>query len=384
MIYSAPISQPDGASKVVSSFVKNKCIFRDYGVIIDTYAPQGHKGQNTEQSVSFRSRLKRLVFKTDIAGVIRISYDYFVRGKKAIELYNIEKKGNYDAIIFHEPATCYNYIRRKHNERIILVVHSVGDFFSTSLIEFPLLKYTLFYNVYLSHVKRKILRNVDKIVFNSELAVNNFYSINPCVSRDLATFVDNGIEDFVTPENHIHHSKLGYNFVCVGNIVERKGQSFIVDAIAEMTTEELYGIKICFVGDGIMRQTLENKVHELGLDSYITFKGVQKDVVPYLDQANVFILPSMVEGMPVSIIEAMRSALPVISTRVGGIPYQVIDGVNGFLIDASKEGVKQILKNIKRYDLGNMGEKSRERYLAKFSLDQTIKKYSDLIMIVCE
>ena len=133
------------------------------------------------------------------------------------------------------------------------------------------------------------------------------------------------------------------------------------------------------VGDGNIKDDLEKKSHEWGLEYNISFCGMQKDVVPFLSKASIFILPSVDEGMPIAILEAMRQGLPVVSTRVGGIPFQVIDKVTGVLIDASTEGVVNFIEHIDEYNWVEMGRADRDRYLNEFSIEQMIEKYAEIL-----
>ncbi len=380
MIYYAPITQPDGASKVVSSFDENKHLFLEKGIKLDTFAPKGETFESRTSKTSLKRTLKDIVFKIDYIGIIRNYYNFYVRGNKGVRCYLESKKENYDVIFLHETPTCFRYLQHDEGKKIVMVMHTMGDVFQILLIDYPLLRYTFFYNFILKRLKKKIFENVDLIVFNSKLALNIFEKKYPYIRQGQATYVDNGIADFEHPEEHLNHLRSSvFEIVCIGNVIERKGQGFIVDALSELSDEEKRDIHFTIVGEGVLRQELEIRVKKESLDKYITFCGRKKNVIPYLDKAHIFILPSMEEGMPISILEAMRSGLPVVSTPVGGVPKQVIDGENGILIEPSKEGVKHFLRHIKEYDWSEMGRKSRQRYLEKFSIQQTIARYAELL-----
>lgn len=382
MLYYAPINQMDGASKVVRSFADNKQIFEENDVMLDVYAPttsNGASGQSGEKK-SIRKVLKNLLFGIDVAGIIRGYYGFFVRGRKAVKLYQASGNTNHDVFFLHELTTCYNVIKLKKECKIVLVLHTGGDFFQILLKDYPLMRYTIFYNFFLKHVRKKVLKSVDKIVFNSKLAADNFKEIYTEVKDEIVTYVDNGIADFEKPEEHLVHPQINiFNIVCVGTLHKRKGQVFIVDALSELNKEDRDKTFFSIVGGGPIQAELLEKTKTYGIEKYIRFYGPQENVVPFLDKANIFILPSEEEGMPISILEAMRSGLPIVSTRVGGIPYQVVEGGNGIFIEPSKEGVKQFILHIRDYDWITMGVKSRERYLELFSLSKTIKKYAEIL-----
>jgi glycosyltransferase involved in cell wall biosynthesis len=86
------------------------------------------------------------------------------------------------------------------------------------------------------------------------------------------------------------------------------------------------------VGDGPDRARLEDEIDSLGLAGHVRLAGERRDVPELLAGADVFALPSASEGMPVSVLEAMAAGLPVVASRVGGVPEQVADGETGLLV----------------------------------------------------
>jgi glycosyltransferase involved in cell wall biosynthesis len=89
---------------------------------------------------------------------------------------------------------------------------------------------------------------------------------------------------------------------------------------------------LCLVGDGPDRSQMERLAHELGVARRCLFVGYQEDVAAFYDAMDVLVLPSANEGTPVSVIEAMAAGLPIVATRVGGVPDVMRDGVDGFLV----------------------------------------------------
>lgn len=381
LIYNQPLNSIDGASKVVSSFSIQREIIKRNDVDISIFAPKKSLGVSIDSSrVSLKKIVKVIVFKLDVAGVVRSCFNLFIRSKKAYELFSKQATNEYDVLFFHEIETCYHYLKSGKKKPVVLVLHTTGDFFSMDLAYYPLLKYTLYYNIIMKHIRRIILNNVDKIVFNSEMAADNFRKLYPNKNIDLATFVNNGVPDIAN--NKILPPCPPYRIVCVGSVTERKGQRFIVEAIKQIKPEIRKRLHFTIVGDGNIREELEKKCVEWSINEYIEFCGLQNNVIPFLSKANIFILPSVDEGMPIAILEAMRQGLPVVSTRVGGIPYQVIDGKTGILIDASTSGVLSFLNHIDDYDWKQMGNNSRERYLQHFSIEQMMQKYATILKSV--
>ena len=89
------------------------------------------------------------------------------------------------------------------------------------------------------------------------------------------------------------------------------------------------------IGDGPDKDMLESLTHQLQMGNYVTFKGqIQNEQIPdYLAASDVFVLPSLSEGFPNVLLEAMASGLPIVATNVGGIPEFVKDGENGFITE---------------------------------------------------
>jgi glycosyltransferase involved in cell wall biosynthesis len=84
---------------------------------------------------------------------------------------------------------------------------------------------------------------------------------------------------------------------------------------------------------------MEKLAEELEITKFVTFHGMQSDVYPYLHEADIFVLPSIYEGMPMTIIEAMATGLPIVATRVGGVPDMVEDGVSALLVPCETEAI---------------------------------------------
>lgn len=119
-----------------------------------------------------------------------------------------------------------------------------------------------------------------------------------------------------------------------GRLSEEKGLKFLVDSVRQIL-EIGVPIKVLFVGDGPQRSFLETMAKDLGVENNIFFAGFQKDVTKFFPAFDVFVLPSLTEGTPMALLEAMSFGSPVIATKVGGIPKVITHGENGFLISPS-------------------------------------------------
>ena len=122
--------------------------------------------------------------------------------------------------------------------------------------------------------------------------------------------------------------------VFVGTLRPVKGLKYLVEAMNVIRQSD-NSARLMLVGDGEERQQLEALVQGRDLEGWVTFLGrVPNESVPrYLAGADVFVLPSLSEGFPNVVLEAMAAGLPVVASRVGGLPEIVEEGENGFLVE---------------------------------------------------
>jgi glycosyltransferase involved in cell wall biosynthesis len=162
----------------------------------------------------------------------------------------------------------------------------------------------------------------------------------------------------------------------VGRFEQPKGHIHLLEAMMRVHRQHP-GTRALLVGDGPLRPPMEAKARELSLSETVTFTGIRRDVAEILALLDIFVLPSLWEGLPVAVLEAMAAGLPVVATRVGGVPEVVIDGVTGLLVpprnpDALSEAILRLLQDP---DLRHrMGQAGRERVRERFSLEQMIRK----------
>lgn len=139
--------------------------------------------------------------------------------------------------------------------------------------------------------------------------------------------------------------------------------------------------RLLIVGDGYLREQLERTADELAIRSRTTFTGFANNVFKYLGEMDIFVLPSRTEGSPLSIMEAMITGLPVISTRVGGIPEIVVDNETGILVQPGEpqEIEKAILWLLSHPDKAHaMGNKGRERIMTHFHPRHFINEHENI------
>jgi glycosyltransferase involved in cell wall biosynthesis len=166
---------------------------------------------------------------------------------------------------------------------------------------------------------------------------------------------------------------------------QRKGHRTLLEAARRLKAQGL-PMKYYLAGAGSLRKSLEEKSIQLGLKEEVEFLGFVYDIPAFLTKVDIFVLPSLFEGLGVSALEAMAAAKPVVASRVGGLPELVVDGVTGFLVapqdaEALAGAVAKLAAD--RALARRMGQSGRERLKAHFTMEQMSKKneayYYDLL-----
>jgi glycosyltransferase involved in cell wall biosynthesis len=170
--------------------------------------------------------------------------------------------------------------------------------------------------------------------------------------------------------------------VCVGRLVASKGQMLLLQAILNLI-QKGHHIRLTLVGDGPSRGLLQKFAKSNGIVDAVHFAGpcAHEETQAYLAQADIFVLPSLAEGLPVALMEAMASQLPCVSTYVGGIPELITNEVDGLLVASSS-----ISKLTEALDLlasdpklrGRLGEAARQKVLQGYRLQENVRKLAAL------
>lgn len=138
--------------------------------------------------------------------------------------------------------------------------------------------------------------------------------------------------------------------------------------------------QLVMVGDGSERTNVEHRARCLKVDDKITFVGKQPNIVDYLSASNVLLLPSEQESFGLAALEAMACEVPVVASRVGGLPEVVTDGETGFLsevgdVDKMAEDAARLLADPELRK--KMGKSARESAISRYRTDIVIPKYID-------
>ena len=154
-----------------------------------------------------------------------------------------------------------------------------------------------------------------------------------------------------------------------------KGHRYLLDAFAQLPDEHA---RLVIVGDGPQREALQARIAELGLDGRVIMAGNQRDVLPWLQAMDIFVLPSYAnEGVPQAILQAMLCGLPIISTPIGSILEAVQHEQTGLVVEPRNsrqlhEAVSRLLHDAALCQ--TLGAAARMRAQEKFGLDAMLDK----------
>lgn len=167
------------------------------------------------------------------------------------------------------------------------------------------------------------------------------------------------------------------NIVMVARFQAPKRQDLVVKAFEMLENSDL---TLTLVGDGPLREEVEQLAQDLGIAHQVHFTGDQQDVMSYLKEADVFVLMSNFEGLPIAIIEAMAVGLPIVASKVGGVGELVHDGENGFTVANKPEDLRDALAAILTDDMTRQtfGQRSREKFESAFQFKRT---YAETLQI---
>lgn len=169
-----------------------------------------------------------------------------------------------------------------------------------------------------------------------------------------------------------------YGFL--GRLLEVKGADLMIDSFYEIQ-KKLDNVILLIVGDGPERDKLQSQVNEYGITDKVVFTGYKKNVYDYMNIFDCFILPSIREGLPIAVLEAMAMRKPVITTPVAGLKKLIKNGFNGIMLEQrTKEKLCEAMISINKN--GELSDKISEdayNYLYEnYHIDLYVKKIEDL------
>lgn len=225
-----------------------------------------------------------------------------------------------------------------------------------------------------------LLPRLDKVCVVSE-EMNKFNAFSRLPPEKLAV-VENGL----SPVSSLHAQgidlygvlKHSFKILSVGRLSPEKNIASLIEALASNQLIDK-NLVLFIVGEGKLRSELEQQTERLNLAHKVCFLGYREDVPALMRKANLLAMPSLTEGLPITLLEAMRCRLPVLASAVGGIPHALEHGKAGLLVTPGSDS--SLVENLRKavdgeVDLDKLAEHAHRLYKKCFTAEVMSKKYT--------
>ena len=181
-------------------------------------------------------------------------------------------------------------------------------------------------------------------------------SISPEVTKSVAKeyrlpdeqvkMIYNGIDfsKIITKKDYDDYQEM-IRIIHIGRFSEQKNHIGLIESF-KIVHDSVSNTALKLIGAGDLEAIIKAKINELDLEDSIEFLGLKSNVYPYYHDSDIFVLPSLWEGMPITVIEAMATGLPIVATAVGGVPDMIDDGKTGLLVDINKDQIAEALRKL--------------------------------------
>ena len=234
-----------------------------------------------------------------------------------------------------------------------------------------------------------LYRKADKIITVSRQMECHLVSearVPPCIVSTIYNPVDISRLQNLSMEE-VTHEWFGEDMpaiVGVGRLAHQKGFGYLIKAV-DILKRQGMKCRLVIIGEGPERKTLLNLVESLGVRDVVAFLGLQKNPYKYLAKATLFVLPSLYEGFPNILVEAMALGVPCIATCCPTGPEEIItEGVNGLLVSPASEKAlaEAIMRLLKDPDLRKQLADAGKKRVEDFRVEKIVKEYENLILSV--
>lgn len=337
--------------------INNIKLLQEMGYIVDV------AGDFTDTSVWPIERVEKLKQQLHEMGVECIQID-FSRSpfsiKRHIKAYkdsmSLLEKRNYAFVHTHTPiaSAIIRLVAHKTNTKVIYTAHGFHFYKGAPLknwaIFYPLEKYLSKYTHTLITINKEDFARAEK-----RFKAKNIVYV-PGIGVDVTKFQSAG-ESSESIRQELGISNETMLFVSVGELSHRKNHSVIIKALSQVNKDFYYII----VGQGELEQELKNMISSLGLNDRVSLLGYRTDISQILHAADVFLFPSLQEGLPVALMEAMACGLPCIVSEIRG-NTDLVDSTVGELIHNNT--VDEWNESINTLNMESLSEK-RKAVLAR-------------------
>ena len=168
--------------------------------------------------------------------------------------------------------------------------------------------------------------------------------------------------------------------VAVGNLYPVKGHTHLLEALAQLRSTHPQ-LHVALAGRGKLAAALEARARDLGLGGRVHFLGLRQDVANVLAAADVFVLPSLSEGLPLALLEAMFASRPIVASDVGDVPVALAGGAAGLLVPpgdatALARAIDRLLTQ--PFEAQRLGSSAQARAAAEYGIERMVRRYAGL------
>lgn len=232
----------------------------------------------------------------------------------------------------------------------------------------------------------RLIESAEAVLTVSDFAVRALQERYPNAAKKIHR-IYNGIDVSAFPLATFHHAVA--KIVSIGRLIEKKGFRDLIDACAILARKgAVFSAEI--IGEGPLESDLRGRIAQHGLESKVSLPGPlpQSEIAPRLATATMFVLPCRTEAMggmdnlPTVIMEAMAAGLPVVSTRVAGVPEMVEDGQTGLLVsEGDVTGLASAMATIANDQnlARTLGTRGRQVAIEKFSIDKNVAQLRQIL-----
>lgn len=199
------------------------------------------------------------------------------------------------------------------------------------------------------------------------------------LDREKTTVINNGIELEKFLKVKPRQSDGRFVFGAVGRLVPVKDQGTLLEAFAIVLRKHPH-CRLEILGDGELRDNLQQRARDLGVSQAVYFRGFSRDIPEFLAQVDAFVMSSLSEGLPLTVLEAMAAGLPIVATSVGGVIRLVEDAGCGWLCPAAQPAAlaRAMCQAIESESRREMGERGRTAALRDYSVAKMTSDYEKL------